>query len=49
MMTRDRKPEPAHGETRQALQEARPEQIERLLQDILKIPANDDHKPSTQP
>ncbi len=45
MTTPDRKPD-AQVDLREALEQARPDQIERLLRDILKTAANDDFRPT---
>ncbi len=46
MTTPDRKAEPDQGDARYALETARPEQIARLLRDILRTASNDDLKPT---
>jgi hypothetical protein len=42
----DRSAEPDQAEARRALETARPDQIERLLRDILKTASNNDSKPT---
>ena len=45
-MTPDRKRQTLPDEVRQALEAARPEQIERLFRDVVAAASNDDFRPT---